>query len=290
MGRAGASGIQTRGRSAGRHMRVLFSGISIQGRRAENQDSVWGRTYRRRQGCLRAVAALADGMGGVRGGARAAGLAVATVKESLREPPPTDSDLVSWVRTLFLSCHRRIAEEGQADESLRGMGTTLVLAAVGEADVVVGWVGDSRCYRVTGSGAEPVTKDHTVLQEVLDKDVKTLEELRESIEYAALSATLTRALGTEGQAAPDTRRLPIRENEIYFLCSDGLTGSILEPVVKPGVIHGQLVGHRHMRPALKNLASLAYYGGSSDNISIATLELGRLPRSKPWAKKEPNVE
>jgi len=270
-------------------MKIAHAGESIQGRRGENQDRIWGKVFRRPSGCLRALCALADGMGGIHGGRRAAELAIAEVKDALKEPPEADDEMAVWMKSLVKRCQTRIVDEGESDESLRGMGTTLVLVTVGGEEVFVAWVGDSRCYRVGAEIAAQITHDHSVLQEALDKGLKTLDELRQSAEYIALSSTLVRGLGGDSEYKPDVARFPIVEGEICLLCSDGLTGSLIEPIVGPDTLQQQLTGNRQLSSALKNLVSLAFHAGSSDNISVAALEIGEFPRSEPWVKKEPKV-
>jgi protein phosphatase len=262
----------------GGRMKISFASESLQGRREENQDAAWGKVYRRPNGCLRAVAALADGMGGLRGGKRAAELALDTIRDATKDPPARDSELVPWAKALFDSAHGRISTEGRERESLRGMGTTLVLVLVGEEEIVVAHAGDSRCYRVTAGGAEQVTRDHTVLQEAIDRGLGEKGSIQPTSEYRSLASTLVRGLGAGAGADPDTTSFPVNEGEIFFLCSDGLTGSIVDPLVALETLPDELRQHKQLGPALSRLAKMAYEQGSADNITAAALEMGKFPR------------
>ncbi|MCK4546611.1 MAG: serine/threonine-protein phosphatase [Candidatus Eisenbacteria sp.] len=261
-------------------MKISFASKSVQGKREENQDCTWGKVYRKPSGCIYAVGALADGMGGLREGKRAAEMAIDVAKDALKNPPGKDTELVPWTEGLFRTAHKRIVAEGKELGITRGIGTTLVLVAVGFENVLVAHVGDSRCYRVRAGGAEQVTRDHTMLQEVMDVGLGKKEEIKPTSEYRGLAATLVRGLGVGENAQPDTRMFPRAEGEIFFMCSDGLSGSAVEPLVDCERLYEELTRNKRLAPALANLVKTAYELGSSDNITAAAVELGTFTRAE----------
>ena len=146
------------------------------------------------------------------------------------------------------------------------MGTTLVAAVFCGNRVSIGHVGDSRCYRLRGERFEQLTHDHSLLQEQIDSGVLTPEQAK----YSLNKNLVTRALGIEAIVPADIVEYRIEANDIYLLCSDGLTD-----MVEPAAVQGIIEQRRGDLPlAAADLVDVANHNGGRDNISVV---LARVP-------------
>src|SRR3954447_23242822 len=167
---------------------------------------------------------VADGMGGAQAGEVASEMAVKSFEPGLGDGAPAES----LVRVIE-DANRRIHERSRSDEQRAGMGTTVTAAYVGEAEVVVAHVGDSRAYLWRGGDLVRLTRDHSLVGELVARG-KLTEEQAESHPQRSV---ITRALGPESDVEVDVEVFGACDGDIYLLCSDGLTSMIHEPGVKP---------------------------------------------------------
>jgi protein phosphatase len=231
--------------------------------------------------------AVADGLGGHRGGEVASALAVETLaaevqtaiqartdtrRRSFRRrhphsPAPTVEDLLGAVDR----ANQEILAKSKATLELAGMGTTLCALAVVEHDdgetLAVVNVGDSRVYRCDESGFHQVTEDHTVVQEMLKAGMITLEEaaIHESRNH------LSRALGIESKVAVDNWTLDPVSGHRYLLCSDGLNHEVADRD-----IHAALLQYEGPTEAADALVDLALRRGGSDNITVIVVDVAEV--------------
>jgi len=205
--------------------------------------------------------AVADGMGGHRGGGLASRLAIDVVR---RSPGPVSADaMVSVVATANDRIRRAARDEGPAD-----MGTTLV-AAAGHADgVAVVHVGDSRCYRLVDGALSLVTRDHSHVQELVDLGRITPAE----VGGHRLRHVVTRALGTDAIARPDVVVLPAPVGRL-LLCSDGLVDRLT-----PQAIGRVLVAIADPQRAADRLVELAVDGAAADDATAVVVDHENGPR------------
>ena len=169
----------------------------------------------------RLVAVVCDGMGGANGGSVASGLAVDTFCTELSERLRSDMTAQALHEALGVSvakANRVIYERAQTDLALRGMGTTLVAAVVEGERVSVCNVGDSRAYRISAGGITRITRDHSVVEEMIERGEITPAQAR----IHPSRNIITRALGPDEAVACDCFDLTLREGEKLLLCSDGL--------------------------------------------------------------------
>ncbi len=174
--------------------------------RTANQDRVGARARR---------VALADGMGGRRGGETAAALVVESVLAR------RDETSASSLRAAVEEANRRIQAHARAHDR-QGMGTTIVavdLPDPSSPNVVVGWVGDSRAYRVRAGEAWQVTSDHTW-------EAMLLELGAHADEAARRRHVLTRAVGTQPEVDVDLCTFEAEPGDRLVLCSDGVHGAL----------------------------------------------------------------
>jgi len=176
------------------------------------------------------------------------------------------------------AANKGIYEAAQARPECAGMGTTIVAAVFFGNRVSIGHIGDSRCYRLRGEKFEQLTHDHSLLQEQIDSGQLTKEQAK----YSLNKNLVTRALGIEAIVPADISEYRLELDDIYLLCSDGLTD-----MVEPEVVHSIVAGKRTALPeAAAELVELANQNGGRDNISVilARVPNGFLPTSG-WAQR-----
>ena len=205
--------------------------------------------------------AVADGMGGARAGEVASAVAVEAVEGAKESSEPAEAQLASIVR----EANRRIYDLAVADESRRGMGTTLTLAKLHGDEVSLAHVGDSRAYRLRGGELEQLTRDHSLVAE-LERSGQITPEVAE---HHPQRSIITRALGPEPDVEVDTYTLTGREDDLFLICSDGLTSMISDDEV--GSI---LRSTGPLDAAADELVRAANQSGGKDNITVILFRLG----------------
>ncbi|HGG61086.1 MAG TPA: Stp1/IreP family PP2C-type Ser/Thr phosphatase [Gammaproteobacteria bacterium] len=214
---------------------------------------------------------LADGMGGYHGGEVASAIAVNTILNHLHEHLPavrcgtrdkqTGVGMEAVVaREAILRANREILAASEAQPQFRGMGTTIVLALFYDNRVAVAHVGDSRMYRLRQGRLDTVTRDHTLLQELVDRGLYSEEEARESLN----KNLVTRALGVESEVLIDVQENVAEVGDTYLLCSDGLNDMIDDQEI--------LDAFEQDGPDLQTIADglvdRAIAAGGRDNVSV----------------------
>ncbi len=167
-------------------------------------------------------AVVCDGMGGMNGGDLASRTAVDTMKEIISKGiiEGTDAETAEKVfEAAINAANNSVYEEAKKDISLMGMGTTVVAAAVIGNELVLAHAGDSRAYVLSEDNIRQVTRDHSLVQEMVDSGEITEEEAR----IHPRRNVITRALGVDDIIEIDFSVLKLEENEAVLLCSDGLT-------------------------------------------------------------------
>jgi len=248
------------------------AGISHQGRRATNQDAYTVLTFPSRKGELLSAAFVADGIGGQAAGSVASNLAVDACKQYIDALPSVSYRQASEVLTdVFARANRSLLEAVRKDQAISGMGTTLVAMLVFEDRVVVAHLGDSKCFRFGGDGFAQVTQDHSAVEDALRRRVYTEEEVLQTKQIMDLSSALVKNLGTDPCDEPDIVELPFDEDSAFLLCTDGLVGTRLTPLLTNFEIDKLLRESKTPQQAVNDLAVTAYANGSSDNITAVLL-------------------
>jgi PPM family protein phosphatase len=205
--------------------------------------------------------AVADGMGGAKAGEVASAVAAEAVEGATESGEPVEAQLANIVR----QANRRIYDLAVADESRRGMGTTLTLAKVHGDEVSLAHVGDSRAYRLRGGELEQLTRDHSLVAEL----ERSGQITPEAAEHHPQRSIITRALGPEPDVEVDTYTLAGREGDLFLICSDGLTSMISDDEV--GSI---LRSAGSLEEAADELVRAANQSGGKDNITVILFRLG----------------
>ena len=202
------------------------------------------------------VFAAADGLGGHGGGEVASQMAVDFIKDFL--PEVNDySDPVEMDRFVN-DINSEIVRASIHDPELSGMATTLTLCILGDGKLDIIQIGDSRAYRINKKGISRLTKDHSLVQMLID-------EGRLSPEDAARHPqknVITRALGTDSMVSIDLYEYEVKSGDTFLVCTDGLYNMVPEEEIY------SIVSENAPESAVKQLINLANENGGSDNITV----------------------
>jgi len=202
--------------------------------------------------------AVADGMGGHRGGAVASEIAVKSLANSsarLLQEVSHRSDQASLLREVYRQIHQRICKAGQAKARLFGMGTTLTTALIHEDRAWIAHVGDSRAYVVRGGRMQRLTRDHTFAQLGGDS-----EGIGSHVLWNCLGGRGTQSLEI------DCIELSLEANDHLLLCTDGLTREVPDDEL------AQILESSGPADAAKQLIDMANQRGGRDNITVVACE------------------
>ena len=213
---------------------------------------------------------LADGMGGYNAGEVASGMATTFIK----------SELGRWlaqagrhangreVRRAMEICvdnaNRAIFNAANSNPQYAGMGTTLVVGVFRDTRLLLGHIGDSRCYRLRAGRLMQITHDHSLLQEQIDAGLITVEQAA----FSANKNLVTRAVGVEDTVLLETHLHDVMPGDLYLLCSDGLSDMIDDETIS------QLLQSCELLPEAANaLVDAANEAGGKDNISVVLVRV-----------------
>jgi protein phosphatase len=206
--------------------------------------------------------AIADGMGGAQAGELASSLAAGAV----REDEAAAGSGERRVAELIQEANRRVYERSSRDAAASGMGTTMTVAFVGDANVAFGHVGDSRAYLIRDGKLEQLTEDHSLVAELVRSGKLSPEEA----ETHPQRSVITRALGTDPDVDVDTFSIETAPGDLFMLCSDGLTSMVEDDVILQTIEKNR----DNLQTAAKALIRAANKGGGEDNITVVFFEIG----------------
>ncbi len=236
------------------------AGTDVGMRREENQDSFGVVRHAVFQGFF-----VADGMGGVKGGAIASRLAISILEQEL--PSFTGADLTTAsLSSLVATINSKIFEQGAAQPELAGMGTTLVGLMFTQERMLLVNVGDSRAYRIRGDSISQISEDHTLVRELVRSGAISSKEA----DHHPVSHMLTRSLGPLAEVVVECRmesEVP-HEGDIYVLCSDGLYNFVKDHEIL------DVVRQNPLDDANQILINLANRRGGTDNITVLVVSVG----------------
>jgi serine/threonine protein phosphatase PrpC len=232
-----------------------IAGITDIGKlRARNEDSIG-------VDAALGLMVVADGMGGHNAGDVASRLAIEHILAAARETVAVTADdtVAGRLHAAVKRANDAILDAARQDFERSGMGTTVVAAWLGATHVDVAHVGDSRLYRARDGQLQMLTRDHSQVQELVDRGILTPAQARVSTRRNFLS----RALGTDPDVQIDLARHELRPGDAFLLCSDGLT-NMLEDEEIAAALHAA----HDSRAIAERLVSLANERGGRDNISV----------------------
>ena len=207
------------------------------------------------------VCVVCDGMGGAKSGNVASSLASEVFVEEIRrswKPNMTSDQIDQMLRSAVKLANFTVFDQAAQFEEFSGMGTTLVAALVREGQATLVNVGDSRVYGINRSGIRLLTKDHSLVQLMVDRGDLTPEVAKS---YPGKNL-ITRAIGTEPGGMWDIYHKEISKGDYLLLCSDGLSNVMDDQEILFEVVHG--VNKEH---CCQRLLAIAKNRGAPDNVT-----------------------
>ena len=250
--------------------------IAINGRtdigqvRNENEDNIRWYTH---PAIPFGYVVIADGMGGYSGGSAASTIAVNTIGEQLEKIvsptfqscTPQQQELMiqsSLIEAINIANDNILATKNQ-NPQFSQMGTTVAVAVIWQNQMTIAHLGDSRAYLWDKQGFVQLTKDHSLVQEMIDNGSLSEEQAR----HSQIRNQITRALGVTEQVDPVLNNYPLTQNCLLMLCSDGLT-----EYLDNGQLDYVLSTHRPALECCYRLIDDANLLGGKDNISVGIIE------------------
>lgn len=209
---------------------------------------------------------LADGMGGYNAGEVASQLAVETITANLL-PHYTDNQepTEQMVSDAVAAANESILATMMATPEYDGMATTAVMGVFLDGNIYYGHVGDSRLYRLRDGHLEQLTKDHSMIQAVVDEGM--FDSIQEALDAGVKGNILIRGLGINEAVEVDVASAVVETDDIYLFCSDGLSNMVSDQVMQ----HILSESSGEMGRAAKQLLDTALANGGLDNISLAVV-------------------
>jgi protein phosphatase len=218
----------------------------------------------------RRLVVVADGIGGASAGEVASRLATQVIGEcfSGEQPVPVDGDdALNRAEEAVKAANRTIWDSSSRTPRYAGMGTTVVVGYAGPDWLVFAHVGDSRLYRLRDGELAQLTRDHSLIQEVVEQGFfPTLEDAQR---YGINENILTRGLGTANPVTVDSGKADLRPGDIFLFCTDGLTGMVTDDGIR-GILAS---AGSDLDGLSASLVHLACEGGGLDNITVALLRV-----------------
>jgi len=239
-------------------MKITASALTDVGlRRTNNEDCVFA-------DCSNGLFIVADGMGGHAAGEVASAIAVETICSQFppRAEAPADSE--ACLQQAFINASRSIRQVAKAEEIKRGMGTTLSVLYIEGETAQLAHVGDSRIYRLRGTEFQQLSIDHSLVAEQIRMGILSPEEARSS----QMRNILLQAVGLEDKVDTFLLRQPLRTEDLFLLCSDGLTDMLDDE---------QIYRHLHQDISLEQISEqlieAAKEAGGRDNVSVIVVKI-----------------
>ena len=205
---------------------------------------------------------LADGMGGHSKGEVASKIVVNTIAEKITPAMLSQMDYASEINKSIQEANQRILQYTSDHPETEGMGSTVVCAVVDGKNIHLANVGDSRIYVISKEEIRRVTKDHSYVQELIDKGEISEEEARAHPK----KNVITKAVGIYSEIKVDTMKLTLDDDESLLLCCDGQLIHVEDKEIQEVVIKAD-----EPQDACKKLVDLANERGGEDNVSVILL-------------------
>lgn len=240
-------------------MLKTFSITDIGKKRKLNQDYVF--TSEIPVGHLPNLFLVADGMGGHNAGDYASRYTIETIVEEIGSSS-NDSPVIVLEKAIQ-SANRLIRQKSFEDEDLSGMGTTVVAATIDDDRLCVANVGDSRLYVINNREIKQITRDHSLVEEMVRMGGLQREQARSHPD----KNIITRAIGAQDEVEIDFFQMTLSKDDIILMCSDGLTNMIDDEEIRM-ILQGQ----RDIVEKAETLVNAANNNGGKDNIAVILVE------------------
>ena len=231
--------------------------------RKNNEDYCMGEIIQTEDDCI-GIFALADGMGGHKKGEVASKIAVDSIidflKENILKSCGIKMDyLDDVIKQGYNYANQKIFDKVSEDSSCEGMGTTLVVAVIYKDDMIMANVGDSRGYLLHTHEFRRITRDHSVVEELVNANLITEEEAR----VHPRRNQITRAMGAEEIIIVDIFREKVEKGDMILLATDGLTGCVEDEDIK-----NIIKQDKDIKEICEDLINQANDNSGKDNISV----------------------
>ena len=239
-----------------------FALTNIGVRRNTNQDYAY--VSEQNVGNLPNILIVADGMGGHKAGEVASEQAVNAVLASIKQNESTDK--ICIIEEAIREANTKVLEMATSDEKFKGMGTTLVVATLEDNVLYVANVGDSRLYLIDDNEIRQITRDHSLVQEMV-----SLGELdKESARTHSSKNVITRAIGVDRKIVADFFEVDTSEKTKILLCSDGLSNMVEDNQINEIVLACEGMT---LEDTVHKLIDAANENGGMDNIAVVLAEV-----------------
>ena len=214
--------------------------------------------------------ALADGMGGHNGGEIAAHETISYLCRSFQEhflatdDPASPAKLERRLHKAIEECNKYVHHVGKKNVTLKGMGTTICTALITEMTLIYCHIGDSRLYCLRRDTLTQLTKDHSLINKIVDEENVTESEARESVS----PSIITRSVGTHPNVPIEISQFALEGGDKILLCTDGLTD-----LTSNEEIQEILKKDSPLENLTESLIDVAISHGGSDNITVILVEI-----------------
>lgn len=236
----------------------ISSATSVGKIRARNEDSFFVSQI---GDCDALLAIVADGMGGHNAGEIASFEAVKTLKTSITSADNSPKDVLE---SAIQCANNTIYKMSKKTPTLHGMGTTITACVILNNKVTAAHVGDSRLYLVRGGEITQITKDHSLVEMLIQSGSITKEDAKNHPQ----KNVITRALGTNSSVETDTYEFDVFDGDVILLCSDGLVN-----MLEDDVILSMITECHNFSAIAKDLVKAAENAGGDDNITVILIKL-----------------
>jgi len=209
-----------------------------------------------------AILVVCDGMGGANAGNVASELAASVFTDHVTEHIgdfKSPRGIARVMKDAVLAANKAVFDKSLDDAEYTGMGTTLTAAVSTGNGEVVASIGDSRLYHITAGGIVQITKDHSVVEDMVDRG----EISRSQARMHPSKNLITRAIGTSIYERPDIFYLNLKSEEFILLCSDGLSNVVTDNEILLELQRGYTV-----REICGALVDMALARGAPDNVTV----------------------
>ena len=210
---------------------------------------------------------IADGMGGHKAGEIASKMAIDIISNSLEslltDSTVGDKEIQDKIRSSIYEANDKIYRKSMEDEKFSGMGTTVTLAYAMDRNIFIGHAGDSRAYLFRDGILSQITKDHSLVEELIRNGSISVEEAK----HHPQRNIITRAVGTSKEIKADLMVESKNKDDILLLCTDGLTNMLDDDEIKDS-----LIINKDIQKACEELIKLSNDKGGFDNITILAVK------------------
>ena len=210
-------------------------------------------------------AVICDGMGGANGGNIASEIAVHLLEDRIRQCASDISETSSpehMLASAMAAANIAVFDKAQSDPELDGMGTTVVAALMRDDTVYISHVGDSRLYLFRDKQLIQITRDHSVVQEMIERGQLTPEEARTH----PRKHFITRALGVSDDESGEYDEVTLKPGDLLMLCTDGLTNMLDSPTIT------DVLTQCAPQEAVPTLIHWALEAGGTDNVTVVLMD------------------